>query len=148
MAQSKILASKFERNLPTVASRPEVRHRNKPGYCRPYNRIGRKKISFVLFAFELKYVNFCEILFQRNQSDFFPKLRGPFNAIKIFLQNGRLTTSSRLRENRHVLLSKQELSGFRLVFVCDRFCWNCKEVKIEFSEKKFFSKEKQRQRQA
>ena len=35
MVQAKILESKFERNFPTAASRPEVPHRNKPLYCRP-----------------------------------------------------------------------------------------------------------------
>ena len=35
--QLTFLVWKFERNFPTAASRPEVRHRIKPGYCRPWN---------------------------------------------------------------------------------------------------------------
>ena len=72
---------------------------------------------------KFKCFNFCEISLQRSQSDFFRKPRTPFMPIKKFLQNGRPGHSLIVpkRKQSSVIFSKQELSGFRLVSVCNSF---------------------------
>ena len=63
------------------------------------NRIGKKYFSLCSHL-KFKYFNFCEIFLQRNQSDSFLESRGRFTRIKKFLQNGRPTALSGLREDR------------------------------------------------
>ena len=87
--------------------------------CRVVKRIKQnEKISFALFALKFKYFNFCEIFSQRNQSDFFLESRGHFTRIKKFLQNGRPTALSGLREERLQYILKTRIieleTSFRL----------------------------------
>ena len=58
---------------------------------------------------KFKYFNFCEIFFQRNQSDFFLESCGHFTRIEKFAQNGRPTALSGLREDRPQYILKTKI---------------------------------------
>ena len=70
---------------------------------------------------KFKYFNFCEILSQRNQSDFFLESRGHFTRIKKFSQNGRPTALSGLREDRTQYILKTRITELHISFRLRQF---------------------------
>ena len=87
---------------------------------RDTNRIGRK-ISFALFAFEVQIFQLLRSFLHRNQSDFFLESHGHFTRIKKFLQNGRPTALSGLREDRPQYSLKTRIIELQTSFHLQRF---------------------------
>ena len=87
---------------------------------------------------KFKYFNFFEIFLQRNQSDFFSESHGHFTRIKKFLQYGRPTALSSLREDRPQYILKTRIIQLQISF-CFRqfFRWNSKKVELIFLPRYF-----------
>ena len=84
------------------------------------NRIGRK-ISFTLFVFEVQIFQLLRNFLTANQSVFFLESRGHFTRIKKFLQNGRPTALSGLKEDRPQYILKTRIIELQTSFCLQQF---------------------------
>ena len=95
-----------------------------------------KKYLSLCSHLKFKYLNFCEIFAQRNQSDFFLESRGHFTKIKKVSPNGRPTAlSGPKKEDRPQYILKTRIIKLQTSF-------HSKRVEINFSTEIFFTNEK------